>query len=959
MGRERKCVDGVTLVELIVALAILAILLTGLSSTMIRVLDLSRTNANRTVAANLAAGAVDELRALPFGNPSDAGGCGTGTLCGLADSDPQPTWTETVAGREFDLSRTIEWSSNLADVGECRGDLEYSDANIIRITVEVSWSRMSGVRPVTTDTAVSPPLVPDGAGSGTIAVRVLDHRADAQGVNGVQVSLSGPVTPPTRESGDDGDGCAVFQDLPRGDYTISLEGPTGTTYAYIDLDQRRPPDVTSSIGTGPRIWASVEMRYTEGGALEVAAEGWAPDSELPETRLPWYASNERPSSPYRFDSLDDTGLLFPGVYDLIVGHCTDSSVAPRDEQTVNVRSGQLVTVPDPIEGVASMTIGSFDVTWDSGVSPDPTRIFTLRAVPPAEDCYDGVAPLQLGSISQGETGRRFALPFSDWTIQLRSGPSTIDQDSVLLDPGDIGGTVPQVEFDAPASGVPTPAAWFDAKSGPVVGSGGAVTTWQDRSGNGRDATAPVGSEPTLSDNVFGPHQAVSFDGGEYLEFDGSFLANTDYTVFAVVQRRSSTNPNHYLGGTTESNNQNLHLGWRTSTELTHAQWGLGAGNDYNINVAPFNATDLRPELHVFRHSSTEGKSTFIDGSLEANSTNESSLASFDGAAIGRFRTSDFFTGDVAEILIYTEALSDADRVGIESYLTSKWNYDTEVPVGIVAEGGDIIDQDGDRLHTFTTDGTFEVLSGSGEAEVLVVGGGGGAGVFSAGGGGGGGGVVEQTVTLAVGSYAVGVGAGGAGSDDGNGSAGSPSAFGTVVTAAGGGGGASGGDGSGGTGASGGGGGGGPNSTNPGSGSPHPGGDGFDPGGTTGGDFNRWGGGGGGADGPGIAASSNSGGNGGPGITSSIPASPQAFGGGGGGGARVATSTAGQGGIGGGGDGGVRNANSGIGQDGVDGTGGGGGGGGYTNASTRGGDGGSGIVVVRYPAPTTTGVPRWP
>ena len=90
---------------------------------------------------------------------------------------------------------------------------------------------------------------------------------------------------------------------------------------------------------------------------------------------------------------------------------------------------------------------------------------------------------------------------------------------------------------------------------------------------------------------------------------------------------------------------------------------------------------------------------------------------------------------------------------------------------IEATGGTVTDitQDGQlfRVHTFTSDGTFEVSRG-GEVDVLVVGGGGGGGGAGSNGGsgGGGGGVVRGLKPVPVGSFNVSVGFGGPRGDGG-------------------------------------------------------------------------------------------------------------------------------------------------------------------------------------------------
>ena len=70
-----------------------------------------------------------------------------------------------------------------------------------------------------------------------------------------------------------------------------------------------------------------------------------------------------------------------------------------------------------------------------------------------------------------------------------------------------------------------------------------------------------------------------------------------------------------------------------------------------------------------------------------------------------------------------------------------------------------------RQHTFTSTGTFQVISGSGNVDYLVVAGGGGGGGISnstpGGGGGGAGGFLTGQSAVGVGTYQVQVGGGGA------------------------------------------------------------------------------------------------------------------------------------------------------------------------------------------------------
>lgn len=249
--------------------------------------------------------------------------------------------------------------------------------------------------------------------------------------------------------------------------------------------------------------------------------------------------------------------------------------------------------------------------------------------------------------------------------------------------------------------------------------------------------------------------------------------------------------------------------------------------------------------------------------------------------------------------------------------------------GAFASGGTIAESGGYTIHTFTSSGTFTPNT-SGAVDVLVIGGGGGGGSGNSttcvmGGGGGAGGFVYQSgVSVTAKAYSVTVGGGGAGGSSGalnNGVSGSTSAFNSVTAAGGGGGGygnCSGSGGNGSAGASGGGGGYGTNGPGANTGGAGTSGQGHN------GAASQTGGTSGGGGGAGGAATT---GIGGAGLSNSISGSAVTYAAGGQGNTNGLTS-------------GVTSppAPSNTGN---------GGAGGW---SATGGNGGSGIVIIRYPTP---------
>lgn len=201
-----------------------------------------------------------------------------------------------------------------------------------------------------------------------------------------------------------------------------------------------------------------------------------------------------------------------------------------------------------------------------------------------------------------------------------------------------------------------------------------ISTWYDLNLNSvvkNNATQSSGSnKPNYIENCVNSLPCVRFDGStKYFNFDGTGIAGTNYSVVVVEQRRSNAVVNYFIGGTTESTNSLLHLGYRDDTHITFAQYL----NDIDIVVAAYSSPT--PKIHVFTYSSTAGKSYYSNGTqLMTSSGATAGLSSFNNAKIGYYGNfpPEYFDGDLAEIIIFSKALKAEERMSIESYLSKKW-----------------------------------------------------------------------------------------------------------------------------------------------------------------------------------------------------------------------------------------------------------------------------------------------
>ena len=216
-------------------------------------------------------------------------------------------------------------------------------------------------------------------------------------------------------------------------------------------------------------------------------------------------------------------------------------------------------------------------------------------------------------------------------------------------------------------------AWYDAGSLGSLNDGDPVSVWADSSVNGRNATAPVGGEPAYLQGVpdVNGRPTVRFVTGgpnEYLNFDGTGLAASDYTLFFVEGRTSNRSGNYFTGGSTGGANNQLILGHRDNTTMTLAQFS----NDLDAAVPAY--TGQQFEISTFLLDTTAGKRIDLDNRAIGSNTNLTPLGSYIGAAIGgRFSGYD---GDMAEAIIYDRTLTPLEHHQVGAYLEQKYGFDT-------------------------------------------------------------------------------------------------------------------------------------------------------------------------------------------------------------------------------------------------------------------------------------------
>ena len=420
LRRRMSADDGLSLIEIVVAMVIFALMITGTLYAMLTVLQTTRDSRAQQVAANLAAQDIDLARDY-------------NDLFKLLPT----TYTVPLNGDTFTVTRRTEWvngSGNDVKCGSGGAALSYK-----RVNVSVTWGNMrAGATAVRADTVIDPKSRITDPTKGTILVFV---RTDG-GVGSPDVVVTatassvpnGAVSPSPNTATTDASGCAYILKVQPGNYDISLSHPSGN---YVDENQAAAP--LKTLGVQANATASVGFQYDLGGYIQVSYA-----SNYVNANRPQVAANMETSFSNTYGSshlaraTGDKFLLHPFLsgYQLLAGDDDDclandpqawtasgSAPAPPASPTVTAPAG--TTKPGPVP----MGVIQVVKTSNSG-GPKYIRAVSVNN---AGSGNPGCATTQVlrwtGKIFPSSAGSvTIALPYGSWRIFLDDNANETNTD---------------------------------------------------------------------------------------------------------------------------------------------------------------------------------------------------------------------------------------------------------------------------------------------------------------------------------------------------------------------------------------------------------------------------------------------------------------------------------------------------------------------------------------------------
>lgn len=451
LARRAREDSGFTLLELMIALMLLAIIMTSSLYSILQGMKLSRDMQDRVVAANLITGILEKLRSESL------------QTSGFANIQVTTLTlpSQSVSGTTYDFTETNEWVNRGSSTSACNSGSNSS--LVLRSTVTSTWGVTGEF--VSDSTLINPPNGTLTAGDGSMGVQV-DNSTNGPFTGATVTASDTSLSPPVNQTITTGsDGCAYFAQLPPNTTGNAYTLTVSSTGAVDNFEQTTYTKSNITIAAG-----TPNTQFTQVGALQFDRAGtidWTYSSSTPSPALNMGISVDNPSlgfNPgfgiYPFGSGGPITPVYPATYnDVFAGSCTDADPAgsanhqafypSATQNPVTVAPGGTGTVVVPLYPLNLQIVdggGSPIANAASPGSTPPTATAGAAGITPyGGACPNGAPTYTLNAVANGASATGVGLGHLAVNVTVQeggTGPDYTGQVNVWVQPDGVYGYDP-------------------------------------------------------------------------------------------------------------------------------------------------------------------------------------------------------------------------------------------------------------------------------------------------------------------------------------------------------------------------------------------------------------------------------------------------------------------------------------------------------------------------------------
>ncbi len=230
---------------------------------------------------------------------------------------------------------------------------------------------------------------------------------------------------------------------------------------------------------------------------------------------------------------------------------------------------------------------------------------------------------------------------------------------------------------AAPTNVPDLQLWLDASDvSTITESGGLVSQWNDKSGNGNNATQGTGAnQPTTGDTSQNGLNTLSFDGGDFL------------TASAIASIMDGSDKPASIFAVTTSQGTGSRVIW-CFADSVDSNFNFVRYNTGSFAFSKFDGTVSKLEATTGTQvNGTYDLTALVNAGITADFRDDGAITSDDfdfdvgtmtcdtfaiGSLVQSGSPTAFLIGSIAELIVYDRELTLAETNQVETYLANKW-----------------------------------------------------------------------------------------------------------------------------------------------------------------------------------------------------------------------------------------------------------------------------------------------